>query len=122
MQWVLIAMAGAVGAVARYGVVRLAEPWGPAAFPSGTLAVNISGSLVLGFLVTLFLERGGLSTDLRLALTVGFLGAYTTFSTFSVETLSLMEDGRWGFAAANVVLSVGAALGAVWAGQTVARL
>jgi CrcB protein len=122
MQWLLIAIAGAVGAVTRYAVVRIAEPWGPAAFPSGTLAVNVSGSLILGFLVTFLLERGGLSNEARLALTVGLLGAYTTFSTFSVETLTLMQDGRWGFAVANVGLSIGAALAAAWAGQTLARL
>lgn len=121
MQLVLIAIAGALGALARYGVGRIAQPLGGAVFPASTLVVNLTGAFLLGFLATFLLERTTVSSELRAALTIGFLGAYTTFSTFSLETLALLEDGEWAYALANVGVSVVAGILCVWAGQQLAR-
>ncbi len=87
-----------------------------------TLLANVSGAFVLGLLATLFLERMDVSTHVRLGITVGVLGAYTTFSTFSLETLDLFNDGEWHIALLYVVASVAGALAAVWAGQALARV
>ena len=118
MQLALIAIAGAAGALLRYGVGRAVQP---EAFPAATLAVNVSGSFAIGFLAALFAERGGLPPELRTALVVGLLGSYTTFSAFSLETLRLAQDGSWAPAALNVALNVAGALAAAWAGQALAR-
>jgi CrcB protein len=85
------------------------------------LFVNVSGSLILGFLVALFDDRLLPDPALRAALTIGFLGAYTTFSTFSLETFRLLQDGAAGTALAYVLASVLAGLGAVYLGWSVGR-
>jgi CrcB protein len=105
---VLIAIAGAAGALTRYGV---GSAVGVRTFPWATLAINVVGSFLLGFLLQA--APGRLSDDVRLALGVGFLGAFTTFSTFSYETVTMLRDGRTGVAlayvAASVVVGIGAA-------------
>lgn len=121
MQLLLIALGGAFGAVARYGVTRAVQPLGRDAFPAGTLAVNLTGAFALGFLVTFLVQRTGIPGELRLALTAGVLGAYTTFSTFSLETLALLEDGGWLRAAAYVGANVVGGVLLAWAGQGLAR-
>jgi CrcB protein len=115
-----IAIAGAAGAVVRYGVgLLIGRPSG--SFPWAPLFVNVSGSVILGFLVALFDERLVPDPALRAALTIGFLGAYTTFSTFSLETFRLLQDGALGTAVAYVLASVLAGLGAVYLGWVVGR-
>jgi CrcB protein len=118
---VAIAVAGSIGALARYGLDGLISRNAPASFPWGTFAVNVSGSFVLGLLFVLLFERYRPDPWLRSALTIGLLGAYTTFSTFSLETYRLAEDGAYGLALANVVGSVSAGLTAVYAGVVVGR-
>lgn len=122
MLWLLLALGGAAGTLLRYAVSRAAQPLGSEAFPMGTLAVNVAGSFLIGLLATLLLERSTVSAELRITLTVGVLGGFTTFSAFSFETLKLLNDGEWPFAALNVTVSVLAGLAAVWAGQTLARV
>lgn len=122
MRSVWIGTAGFVGAVARYHVDGLFDRHSRSDFPWGVLVVNVSGCFVLGVLVTLFARRFVVSEDLRLALTVGLLGAYTTFSTFAYQVLRLAEDGRAGVAAAYVATSVVAGVGAAWLGTALARL
>lgn len=117
----LVALGGAFGAVARY----LVGGWIAAidsVFPVGTLVINISGSFLLGFLYVLALERFLVSSEWRLVLATGFLGAYTTFSTFSYETLKLVEDGAILAATLNVSLSIVGGLLAVYLGTVTARL
>jgi fluoride exporter len=109
-------VAGFFGAIARYGVEGWVSRKTPAAFPWGTMVVNASGCLVLGFVFTLLTQRFLPHPTLRVALTVGFLGAYTTFSTFAFESVRLAQDGAIALAAANVFASVGAGLVAVYAG------
>jgi CrcB protein len=117
---VAIALAGALGALARYGldgaVSRRAT-----SFPWGTFVVNVSGALLLGFFFTLFLERLVAAPWVRSAVAIGFLGAYTTFSTLSYETFRLVEDRAYGLAAANAFGSLAAGLFAVYLGVVAAR-
>lgn len=119
LTYLWIAVAGAFGAVARYAfgehvVGRLAS-----GFPLGTLLINVAGSFLLG-LMTGTAGMAGWPAGRRLAVTVGFLGAFTTFSTFSVDTVQLWSDGRTGLAVTNVVVSVAAGLCGAWAGLRLA--
>lgn len=121
MTYLAISIGAVLGANARFLVGGwIAERFG-AAFPWGTLVINVTGSLLIGFVITLSTER--LAPDwFRPLLAIGFLGSYTTFSTFSYETLSLVQNGAWLAAAANVAVSVGAAFIGVYAGTVLARL
>jgi CrcB protein len=125
LQWLVVAGGGALGAVARFGVVRLsAALFGPA-FPYGTLIVNVAGSLIAGILFVRLTEfgSGALDNTLRSLLAIGFLGAFTTFSAFSVETLQLFERTSLAAAGWNVVLNLGLCLGAcavgLWLGRQI---
>ena len=116
-----VAVAGALGALARYGLGGYLSSRIPGAFPWETFIINISGSFIIGLLFVVFTERLMPHPTLRASLMVGFVGAYTTFSTFSLETFRLIEDGAVGLALANVFGSVAAGLFAVWIGIVVAR-
>jgi fluoride exporter len=118
---VLIALGGAAGAVARYLVDTAVSQRLFAAFPWGTLVVNLSGSLVLGLLFALTVERGVLPANMRAPVMIGFLGAYTTFSTLMLESWRLVEDGAAGLAALNLVGSSVLGLSAVFVGLAVGR-
>lgn len=121
MQIVAVALGGAVGALLRYALRELLPSVAEGRVPLATIAANVTGSFLLGFLAITLLQRSSVPAELRIGVTVGLLGAFTTFSTFSLETVDLLEGGDWPFALLNVTLSVSAALLAVWAGQTLAR-
>ena len=121
LQLLAIAGGGAIGAVLRFGVSSYVYRMLGRDFPYGTLAVNMLGSLVMGFLFILFIERGLVSTEWRSAIIVGFLGAFTTFSTFSIETLMLLESGELSKAALNIIVSVSLCLAATWFGLAIGR-
>lgn len=113
-----VALGGAAGAVARYGVNRAATvAFGPG-FPVATLTVNVVGSFLMGLLVVALATRGNAWAPLLLT---GVLGGFTTFSAFSLDTLTLWERGQHGLAAGYVVLSVLLSLAAVGAGLTLGR-
>lgn len=116
-----IAIAGALGALARYGVGGLILTRTGRTFPWETFVVNVTGSFILGFVFTLMTEQLTTASWLRAAVTIGFVGAYTTFSTLTYETYRLMEDGALGLAAANVLGSVVAGLLAVYLGIVAGR-
>ena len=118
---VAIAVAGALGALARYGLEGFVSRRAGGAFPWGTFAVNVSGAFVLGFVFTVMTEQFTVAPWIRGAVTIGFLGAYTTFSTLSFETYRLLEDGALGIAAANALGSLAAGLGAVYLGVVAGR-
>ena len=114
-----VALGGAAGALLRHVIAIWIGR--PAGLPWAILLVNLSGALALGILATLFAERFELSAAVRIGLTVGLLGGYTTFSTLSVDSLNLIDDGRWGWALANLLVSGAGGLGAAWLGQQLAR-
>jgi len=120
-QILSIAAGGAIGAVMRYWVSTGVYNLLGRGFPYGTLAVNVAGSLLMGFLYVLLLERMTTGPELRAALLVGLLGAFTTFSTFSIETLNLIEQADFVKAGLNVLISVVACVGAAWVGLIIGR-
>ncbi len=122
MRWFWIGLAGFLGAIARYKLDGWISDRSAGDFPWGTLAVNLSGAFVLALLFTFFTERASIHPDLRFAATTGFLGAYTTLSTFALETHRLMEGNAVGLAFANVAATLVGALVAVWLGTAIARV
>lgn len=121
-NYLIIGIGGFLGAIARYVVSAwIGQRWGRS-FPLGTFAVNVSGSFLIGLLMSLFTERFMVNPQWRLFLTVGFLGAYTTFSTFEYETGSLLRDGEWLVAALNIGLSVVAGFAALKIGEIISKV
>jgi fluoride exporter len=121
-SYLWVALGGAIGSVGRFWLSGLvARHWGET-FPWGTILVNVSGSLVIGFLATLTAPDGRwlAPPGFRLFLLAGLLGGYTTFSSFSLQTLTLLQGGEWWRACANVLCSVLACLAAVWLGHLAA--
>jgi Integral membrane protein possibly involved in chromosome condensation len=120
MHLMVIGLGGSAGAVARYAVdgwVALVR----GSFPWGTLAVNASGSLLIGLLFALTMERAVIPAELRGPLMIGFVGAYTTFSTLALESWRLVEDGAWLLGIANLGGSVLLGVAAVVAGIAIGR-
>jgi CrcB protein len=103
---ILIAVFGAVGTLARYGIQVLLQVRSVGTFPYGTLLVNLSGCFLLGLIGQLTLNRLVISPDWRTAIAVGFFGGYTTFSSFGWETAKMLEDGKWLPATTYVAASV----------------
>lgn len=115
-----IALGGALGASARAALAQLV-PVEPGSFPLATLIVNVTGSFLLGAVLVLLLERFPPSRYRRPLVATGFLGAYTTYSTFAVETVMLVRDGHLTTALAYVAASLVAGLGVVWVGMSLGR-
>ena len=120
MIW-YVAVGGAAGSVCRLLLTSMLQQRTGATFPVGTLVVNITGSLLLGFLVRYALAAPAVSPEVRELLTTGFCGGYTTFSTFSYETAALMEDGQYNRAALYVTASVVVSLLGAFIGMSAAR-
>jgi CrcB protein len=121
-NFMIIGIGGFIGAAARYGLALwIGQRWGRS-FPLGTFVVNVSGSFLIGLLMTLMAERFAMNPQWRLLLVVGFLGAYTTFSTFEYETGALLKDGEWAFAMLNIILSVVVGFVALKLGESIAKI
>lgn len=120
MIW-FVAIGGAVGSAARFALSSMIQRWSGTPFPIGTLVINITGSLLLGFLIRYALGTSSITPEVRALLTTGFCGGYTTFSTFSYESIVLLESGQYGRAGFYVVFSVAVSLAATLAGMAAAR-
>ena len=117
----LVALGGAGGSMARFAVAEWAgQRWG-AAFPWGTFIANISGALLIGLLMGIVLSRPAIAPQYRLLLGTGFLGGYTTFSSWMFESWALADGGELWRAGANVALSIVAGLAAAWIGLQIGR-
>lgn len=121
-QLLAVAAGGAIGASLRWVIAGAVQRASGSAFPWGTFAVNAIGSFALGFLFVYLIERSTYGEIMRLLLTVGLLGAFTTFSTYSLESIRLLEQGAFGMAAANVLGQVLICLALTWVGIQTARL
>lgn len=121
VNFLSVALGGALGACARYAI-SIAMSHQLTRLPVATFIANVSGALLAGFIATWFFHRGASGTPAQLLIVVGFLGGFTTFSAFSVETLRLFEAGNLSYAAINIGLNLGGSLIAVLAGASLARL
>ena len=120
-QVLAIAAGGAAGSVLRFWMSTWVHSFAGRSFPYGTLAVNVIGCLLMGFLFVLLVERMSDSAVWRAALLIGVLGGFTTFSSFSIETFNLLEQGDYLKAGVNALSSLVLCLGATWAGVIFGR-
>jgi CrcB protein len=119
LLYLYLAAGGVIGTLARYGLGKWILGWAGAGFPWHTFAINLAGSLVLGFAARAF-ESLAASPEVRGFVAIGLCGAFTTFSTYSLETVELLQRGAWGRAAAYALGSVAVGLLAVWVGMSLA--
>ncbi len=117
-----IACGGALGSVLRFLMAGWGQRLTPGLFPLGTLLVNVSGCLLIGYLGTLFAGPALVREEYRMALMIGLLGGFTTFSTFGYENWALLADREWSLAGANILLTNVLGLTAVWLGHRVALI
>ena len=118
----LLMIAGAAGTLCRYGLSGLVQSATGARFPWGTLAVNLTGCLIAGLAFGLFESRWALSGEVRIIVFIGFLGAFSTFSGFMLETTELARDAQWLSVASNLVLQNGLGAVALYGGLVASRL
>jgi CrcB protein len=121
MKWLLIACGGGAGAILRYAMAGWGQRLTSGVFPVGTLMVNTLGCLAIGFLASLFAGPLLIREEYRIAILVGFLGGFTTFSTYGYETFALLGDGEWWSATVNILLSNVLGLLALWIGVRLAE-
>ena len=121
-QLTAVAAGGAAGAMMRWLMASSVQKMAGGAFPWGTFAVNALGSFLLGFLFVWLIERSTASELVRLAVTVGFMGAFTTFSTYSLESIRLLQEGALALAFGNIMGQVVVCLLLTWLGMQLARL
>lgn len=121
MRYALIALGGALGAVARYQVAATVQQRLPAGFPWGTFVVNVSGCLLMGLVTTVLTERVAGYAEWRYLVPIGFIGAYTTFSTFELEIFRAGAEGAFLIGGVYLVGSVAVGYAALWAGIVLGR-
>ena len=121
MLFLYVAIGGAIGSASRYALTMAIQSRMTSPFPAATLLINVTGSVLLGFISQIAMDSTAIGNETRILLTVGFCGGYTTFSTFTYETARLMQDGDYRRAAAYVTLSVLVALIGMFGGLGIAR-
>jgi CrcB protein len=117
-----LSLAGALGTLARYGLAGFVQRIDGSSFPWGTVAVNLIGCFIAGWLYVMFENRWPVSGETRTIILVGFMGAFTTFSAMILETGVLLRSTEWLYAAANIALQNGVGFISLWAGMTLARM
>ena len=117
-----VAIGGAAGALARYGTVVLYQRFTTTTFPLAILTVNVLGSLLFGLIWSYAEDRDWVSENLRLLILTGFMGSFTTFSTFAFDEAMLIRSGSWAIFAANLIISNAAALAAVFIGFRIGKM
>ena len=117
----LIGLAGALGALARYGLSGFVQRYSGFTFPVGTLVVNLLGTFLFGFIWSLVEQRLVISVETRVVILSGFLGAFTTFSSFMFETSALVGDGQWGYALLNITAQIVLGMIAIFLGLAAGR-
>jgi CrcB protein len=122
MNLALVFLGGGLGAAARYVLQGLVYRFLPATFPFGTFAVNIIGSFLIGFLMAALEGRFLVTPALRVFLAIGVLGGFTTFSSFSYETLMLLREGSYALGAINILATVVLCLSATWMGLVLGKM
>ncbi len=120
MRIILLAVSGAAGTLLRYALQGIVQERSGSAFPAGTLVVNLLGCFLLGSAGHFALQHLSVPPEWRMAITIGFCGAFTTFSTFGWEAVGMLEEGRWAAAGAYTTLSVVGGILAVLAGMRLA--
>ena len=120
-QVLAIAAGGAVGSLLRFWMSNWVHSFADRSFPYGTLVVNVLGCLLMGFLFVLFIDRLSDNPALRAGILIGVLGGFTTFSSFSIETFNLIDQGAWAKAVANMSGSLVLCVGATWIGVLLGR-
>jgi fluoride exporter len=121
-KFLLVAFGGAVGSVLRFWLGGYVSNRYGARFPYGTFVINVTASFLIGFILTLLAAKTGWSPNWRYLISIGFLGGYSTFSTFEWETFRVFQDGEFLIAGLNVVLSVGIGFVGVWLGYITGKL
>ena len=122
LNYILVSAGAAIGGVLRYGISSYIQRNISVVFPYGTLVVNVVGSFILGIIMFYLNEKELIGSELRLFLTVGFCGGFTTFSTFSYETLTLFRDSEFGLAIYNVLLNVVLCLVGIYLAYLISKL
>jgi len=117
-----LSLAGAMGTLARYGLAGLVHRIDGSSFPWGTVAVNLIGCFMAGWLYVIFENRWAVSGETRTIILVGFMGAFTTFSAMILETGVLLRSTDWMYAAGNIALQNGVGFISLWAGMALARM
>ena len=120
-KYLMVALGGALGSVLRFWAGGFVGDRMGTRFPYGTFFVNVTGSFLIGLIVTLIAERTNISPNWRYFIPIGFIGGYTTFSAFEFETFRSLQDGKLMIASLNVIVSVAVGLICVWAGVATAR-
>jgi fluoride exporter len=120
-KYLIIALGGAIGSMLRFWAGGYVSGRLGTRFPYGTFVINVTASFLIGFIMTVLAERTHLNPSWRYLLVIGFLGGYSTFSSFEYETFRVFEDGEFLIAAMNIALSVGVGFLAVWIGAVTGR-
>jgi len=122
LNFVVVFVGGGIGAAIRYWMDGAVQRWTGSTFPYGTFVINSLGCLMIGILMTTLEERFLVNPSLRIFLTIGILGGFTTFSTFSYETIEMMRSAEYYFAAVNVSLTVFTCLAATYVGTIIGKV
>lgn len=122
INYLIVSLGAAIGGAGRYWISNIVYKYFPAVFPYGTLVVNVVGSFILGLLIFVFDEKELLNNQLRIFLTIGFCGGFTTFSTFSLETFNLIRDSEYFLASINIILSIVVCLLGVFLAYIVSKI